>query len=137
MIDRTLYPGVTTDEDRHGNRRHYYRAPGRRKERIHAAYGTPGWPPAYADAKRRSEGTQSPVTRQRPAARKPRLESLDWLLESHYYMSVNWRKDLKETTRIARRYALDRLVNNVGDDGQRFGNLPFAKLTKRHIIKLR
>jgi integrase len=115
---------VTTDRDRHGNLRYYFRRAGKPKIRLH---GLPGSEEFLADYKvaladNNASGAKSE-------------KSFEWLCH-RYYKSAHFRA-LEEYTQRRKRTVLNEICNMLGESGRRLGVAPYASLKKVHVRKLR
>jgi integrase len=113
---------TSADVDRHGNVRHYFRRPGKKKIRLPGAPGSETFMNVYK-ATLAGEILPQPVT-QRPGAEG----SFKWLCE-RYYVSQEW-KALDVTTRRRRCSFFDRICAANGDK-------PYKLLERRHVIDIR
>lgn len=123
---------VVEDMDRHGNVRVYVRRHGR-KQRLHAAIGSPEFVAEYHAALADLEGeARKPVPAPAPVA----ATSLRWLIE-RYYGSAEFKR-LDERTRRVRRGILDRLCEaSTSPQGTPHGQKPYARLEARHVRAMR
>ena len=127
--DRTLrgYRFLSSDVDRHGNVRIYFRRKGQPKIRLHAKTGSPAFHAEYMAA---FNGVTFgfPVRRGMAAAALSDSNSMRWLC-TQYFASAAF-QDLDESTRRVRR----RILDNIN---QRAGSFRFADMEPRHVAKLR
>lgn len=115
---------VTTDRDRHGNFRFYFRRPGKPKIRLRGLPGSEEFMTAYKAA----------LTESEPSAVKAE-KSFDWFCE-RYYKSTYF-QSLEEYTKRRKRTALDEICNIAIDGKRRLGFAPYAALKRAHVRKLR
>src|SRR5215470_12288555 len=113
---------ITTDRDRHGNLRYYFRRPGRPKVRLRGLPGSEEFMTAYnaalcGNAEDKSE------------------KSFEALCQ-RYYKSAHF-QGLEEYTQRRKRTVLDEICNMVDDSGRRYGAAPYASMKKVHVRKLR
>jgi integrase len=118
---------VSADRDRHGNLRFYFRREGRPKVRLHGTPYSPEWTAAYHAALAETTATGTKAE-----------NSLDWLCD-RYYKSPKFR-ELEENTKRNTRAILHEICNIDSFQGKkirRLGTLPFARLSKVHVVGLR
>lgn len=122
---------VVEDTDRHGNVRLYFRHRKLdRKRRLPGPVGSDAFWKAYHAIKK---------TLDNPAPPKPRRldkRSLDYLCHL-YFHSAEYRANLSTATQENRRRILARFCNRTDSKDQRFGDKPFARLTGRHLRRVR
>lgn len=121
------------DRDRHGNRRIYYRRPGRKMIRIYAEPGTP----EFLDEYKRARDAVTPASLE-PKITRVKPGSLRWLVEG-YYASAYFRT-LGLSTQSARRGILEGVCLSmaVTSDGERErGSLPYAQMRAKHVRAIR
>jgi integrase len=115
---------VTTDRDRHGNLRYYFRRPGKPKMRLRGLPGSEEFMAAYKAALSETDVSGAKAEK-----------SFEWLC-GRYYKSAHFRA-LEEYTQRRKRTVLDGICNIVGANGCRLGLAPFASLKRAHVRKLR
>lgn len=125
-------PHLSSDMDRHGNRRWYVRRPGRRKVRLRHEYGSDAFWQAYRDA---LAGKLAPRPEGPERLPKPQRGTLRWLIAS--YMDSAEFKTLDASTRRVRRRILERLAQMKDGTGREIGGHPYTKLETRHVRKIR
>ena len=113
---------ITTDRDRHGNLRYYFRRPGKPKMRLRGLPGSEEFMAAYKSALSSNAEAKSAKS----------FESLCQL----YYKSAYFRC-LEEYTQRRKRTVLDEICNMVDESGRRYGAAPYASMKKVHVRKLR
>lgn len=119
MIKRLKY--LYSDNDRHGNQRHYFCPPGHKKYRIRHAPGTAAAKAEYtALFTAYQAGTLKPVTR----AQVSRRGSIEWLLDL-YQASVTFAA-LAPSTRLQRSNFYTRYCRVHGD-------VPFDEITPQDL----
>jgi integrase len=115
---------ITTDRDRHGNLRYYFRRPGKPKMRLRGLPGSEefmtGYKAALADNK---------------AAALQAEKSFESLCR-RYYKSPYF-QGLEEYTQRRKRTVLDEICNMVDESGRRYGVAPYASMKKVHVRMLR
>lgn len=121
---------LSTDTDRHGNRRHYLRRPGHPKVRLPGEPGSPAFMAAYFAA------MEGKGTAPKPA-RRAGSDSLLGLCQA-YFASAEFSR-LAAETRRARRGELERLCSETVSraDATPIGTLPFAGMTRHSVRALR
>jgi hypothetical protein len=112
---------LVRDVDRHGNVRHYFRAPGRAKVRLHGEPGSRGFLDAYAAALA-AMGDEKPS-----AGAAPRPGSISALCVA-YYQSADFAALADHT-----RYTYRQLLVHFRET---YGTGPAAKLTAPQIITI-
>jgi hypothetical protein len=119
---------VIPDRDRHGNVRLYFRHPSlKRKIRLRATYGTEEFAEEYHQALRQATGAMAKAEK-----------SLDWLCD-RYLKSPKF-KAFEENTKRRKRAELEAICAIEFGEGKakkRLGSLPFARMSKAVVIKLR
>jgi integrase len=112
---------LTSDFDRHGNRRWYVRIDKGPRLRVRGEYGSPDFMAAYEDAVAKLTG-KVPM----PPARGPKVNiaALEWLVRQ-YQTSSDW-LTLSEATRRHRRTTLALVCRTAGDK-------PFVGITQGTI----
>ena len=113
---------VTTDRDRHGNLRYYFRRAGKPKMRLPGLPGSGEFMVAY----------QAALSGNAEAKSEKSFESLC----RRYYKSAYF-QSLEECTQRRKRTVLDEICNRVDDSGLRYGAAPYASMKKVHVRKLR
>lgn len=113
------------DEDRHGNVRVYFRMKGKPKVRLREKFGTPEFMIEYECAKSgrpyKGKAIESPVTS--PAAAR----SFKWLCQQYFRRAA---KSVSVGTMSRRRAILEGIC-------EKYGNLPFDGMERRHVTSLR
>jgi integrase len=113
---------ITTDRDRHGNLRYYFRRPGKPKVRLRGLPGSEEFMAAYKAALSEASQAKSEKT-------------FEWLC-ARYYKSTDFRA-LEDSTQRRKRTVLDEICNITGENGRRLGLAPYASMKKIHVRKLR
>lgn len=96
---------VVSDRDRHGNRRWYYREPGRAKVRLKSPHGSDAFMAEYVDA-RAATGVVAPATL------KPKSGTVAALV-MHYRNSRSFKELCPSTSRVRERI-LNRIISTIG-----------------------
>jgi integrase len=124
---RVRLKGVVSDIDRHGNVRHYYRAPGRAKVRLRQPPGSAAFLAEYRAAVEGMKHGDQPAPR-RPAG----LAATGTLrrLAVDYFAYSGQFQVLAPDSRKRRRALIERLCIEHGDK-------PFNALEPRHIVRIR
>ena len=125
-VPEYVYP----DRDRHGNVRLYFiHSSLKRKFRLRAVYGTAEFEEEY-----RAALTQAVSAKKEVKAEK----DLDWLC-NRYFNSAEF-KAFEQNTRRRKRSELEAIcqINSIsGKKIQRLGSLPFDRMPKETVVKLR
>jgi integrase/recombinase XerD len=124
-MSRLPIKGVTTDIDRYGNLRYYYRRPGQRKIRIHGKPGSEEFAQAYQAA---LEG-RALTPASKPAKTDHAAPGSFLAVCDAYYASPEFR-GLDASTKAWRRRSLDAVC-------EEHGAKPIRLMEPRHIYKLR
>lgn len=111
---------VMSDEDRHGNVRHYYRRNGR-KIRLKGAIGSEEFMKGYTDAEKGSKAVLLRTTASSPDSFKALCEA--------FYRSATFKKLTPRSGRY-RRLLLDSFCKEHGDK-------PYAKMETHHVLEHR
>jgi len=122
---------VSSDTDRHGNVRYYFRKRGQRKIRLPGRPGDPEFMRAYHEALDAAGHTQSVRHHGRPASGTLRALVAAYLASRHY-------RDLAQSTRNWQRYHLENLCEEAlsADDPRLLGDLP-ADMPPSAVRRLR
>jgi integrase len=118
---------IMRDRDRHGNVRFYVRVPGKPYVRLRGLPGSAEFMAAYKAALAEHGATGAKAEK-----------SLDWLCD-RYYKSAYF-KELDEKTRKNKRVMLDEVCSITFGEGKavrRLGSMPFARMDKASVRKLR
>jgi integrase len=119
---------VIADRDRHGNVRLYFRHPSLKwKIRLRSAFGTAEFEQEYRRALQEATG-----------AKENAEKSLDWLCDR--YCKSSKFKAFEENTKRRKRAELETICNIEFGEGRakkRLGSLPFTRMSKAVVIKLR
>ncbi len=124
---------VTTDVDRHGNVRYYFRKRGvATKIRLPGQPGSAEFMAAYQAA---LNGHSLPVVNQKRTVERG---SLTWLVQQ-YFASGEFRHDLGGRTQTSRRRYLETILAEPisSDDVRPIGMLPFAEMPSGVVRRLR
>lgn len=116
---------ITTDKDRHGNVRVYFRKNGR-KIRLRAEIGSLDFISEYQLAMTGQHPKQIPAKVPQTTAGESMRELIEGYYKSSSYMM------LSDRTRHVRRQILDRFCSENG-----YGTLPFATLEAHHLMRWR
>src|SRR4051794_38639519 len=101
---------ISSDVDRHGNARFYFRRAGQRKIRLRSLSGSEEFMTAYKAA---LAGNTPPATaRLRP---KASAGTLRWVCQQ-YFDAAAFRKELAPRTRYVRRRELEKVCVSAGDE---------------------
>lgn len=119
---------LVADTDRHGNVRHYYRAPGKRKIRLHGEPGTVEFLKQYNAA---VEGKIEPAQRRQRA--KP--ETFRWLCEQHFADVTDFGQ-LDKRTQYVRRGILEGICQSKTKSGKERGSAFFAEMLEEHVREI-
>jgi integrase len=126
-------PYITTDVDRHGNVRVYFRRKGDQKVRIHAAIGTPEFLEVYKTLRAQSDsGALKPPPRGLPAR-----GTFRWLCLR--YQSSGAFLDLDARTQHVRRQVIESMLVEPIYPGakERFADFPIDRMTPKAVAVLR
>lgn len=122
---------ISSDLDRHGNRRWYVRKKGMRKIRLEGIPGSERFAECYHAALKgiRLAGS-APIKKE---SAKP--GSFRWLVEEYYSAAAFM--TMEESSRRVRKQILDKLCGTPWDSETIIGDLPFKKLKRRHVREIR
>jgi integrase len=133
-----LPKGVTLDPDpRSGKPRYYFRAAGRPKVRLREAPGTREFDDEVACARLGIAYAKPDIGEHpKPLDRKAEIGSFEWLVKQYKARAGN----TMAADQLARRARMLEEICDSRTDGKkkhRRGDLPFAKMEKKHITEIR
>lgn len=134
----TISRYLVSDEDRHGNKRFYFRRGGQKKVRLRAEPGTAAFleefKAAYHGRHQVQKAAAAEVIVSAPVRRNPAPGSLAWLFNEYEARSERF-KDSGDTTKSRRRKVMDQIcAEPVSDKDQTpVGLRPFAGLRPKAI----